>query len=1183
MSKNPLQLSGDKTGHLTGHDPKTDPKTETHSLRDIDPDVLQRKASQPKTSIWVNASAGTGKTKVLTDRVLRLLLPREDGQRGTKAHKILCLTFTKAGASEMALRLQKTLSRWAIAPPETLQGELAGLFGRTPQIHELEAARTLFAEVIDTPGGLNIMTIHAFCQSLLGRFPLEARLPPYFTVLEDAASSLLLGEARSNAIAQAQTDKTTPLGHAFENIAAIISEDQCAALLKTMTGERRQMENLLARNFGIEGLYTKLCGALGITAGQSAQDVLAACCRNTDKVGMTALAEILGQSKTQTDLANAGQISTWLQSDEMQRLENFEAYKSVFLTQKDDIRKKLLGKGIAEAHPQAEEWMQAEALRLAKAAEAAKAANAAALTRDLLVLGQAVLEEYAALKETRSALDFDDLILTTLRLLKGRGDGAITAMSSWVMYKLDQGLDHILIDEAQDTNPEQWEIIEALCDEFFAGQGRTDQTRTVFTVGDEKQSIYSFQRASPNDFRRIQSTFHKKIEEAGERWEKVDLNISFRSTQSVLKAVDAVFSTPALRRGLSETQIAHRAYRRKQGGLVELWPLVETGKTEDYDLWEPPTRIMEGQNSAAALAAKIAARIKEWIDRKELLESKNRPIRPGDIMILVRTRTALVTHLTRALKALNIPVSGTDRLVVNEELAVQDLLAMAEFALMPEDDLSLACLLKSPLIGMEEEALMDLAATRTGSLWAALQTRGNPSHKDITRYLREILARRGSAPYDFFAHLIQSPCPADERSGQRAIQRRFGTDSLDALDEFLSTTLDFEQQNIPSLQKFLHLYGRQNVEIKREMEEPKNQVRIMTVHGAKGLQAPIVFMPDTIRISRTSPGHAQERFLWPRQTGLAAPIWSPRSDMDFETYTALRDTIQGTQDEEYRRLLYVAMTRAEDRLYVCGHTGKKTPLEDCWYFHIKSGLDAFGDIKHGGECETLEDGSLRLSNPQTADKPEKSPGLHSESEKPNSADLPLWLLKKAPQEPHPPATLMPSRPSQPNAPAASPLERAEMQRFRRGNLSHKLLETLPDLPEDRRKQAGARFLKTHGADLKESLRAEILEEITKILHHPDFAGIFGPGSRAEVPITGLLSDGRIISGQIDRLLVAPQEILIVDYKTNRPPPRQSEDVPQIYHDQMRAYADTIREIYPGRRVKCALLWTDGPFLMPLDV
>jgi len=1135
--------------------------------RPLDPNVLQRRASDPMASVWVSASAGTGKTKVLTDRVLRLLLPQEDGASGCAPHKILGLTFTKAAASEMALRINETLSEWAILPEEKLTTKLQNLLGRAPSARDIAAARKLFADVIDTPGRLKIMTIHAFCQSVLSRFPLEANLIPGFEVAEDRTAADFLNQAKNQVLSSAIIETSSPLNAALQNLSRTINEEQLAQLIASIASERGQLQSILDKNFDIDGYYNALCQSLDILPNQTPEQILQIACMDEhfERDTIKACADAMAQG-TKTDIANAQIIYDFLAANTETRIQNFDIYANVYLKQDGDIRVKLMGKKITDAAPHLGEAMQNEALRIQATFNTIKSTQLAALSRDLILIATKTLEHYAAIKTQQNMLDYEDLIFKTRDLMQTRG--------AWVHYKLDQGIDHILIDEAQDTNPDQWQIIQALCTEFFPTHSEAETNRTIFTVGDEKQSIYSFQRASPEEFDRMRNHFAEKINAAKANWSKVDLNISFRSTKSVLSAVDAVFADPQTRKGLGIGEINHEAFRRGQAGRVELWPLFENDETDDTSLtWEPPIKIEDHKSGSTKCAEAIADQIENWLETKEILPAYNRTIQPRDIMVLVRTRNAFIGQLMRALKSRNIPVGGLDRIVLNDQLAIQDMLAAADFALLPSDDLTLACLLKSPLIGIDEDTLFSLAYSRDKkSLWQCVKEKADTK---ITDYLRALTSKaKNLTPYAFFADLLQTQCPADDISGLRAFQKRLGSDASDSLNELLNACLNFEHNHTSSLQNFTQWQRGGAGDIKRQNDDQTNQIRIMTVHGSKGLQAPIVFLPDTTSVAGINASQAGSRLLWPTQTGDDLPVWAPRKDFENDTYTNAKEKVLDRMSEEYRRLLYVAMTRAEDRLYVTGYKSKNNIKDDCWYALIRQGL------KNHPDTNEDENAILRLDTPQTKDadrKPKADLKQHV------STAIPKWMTKNAPIEPYPPAPLMPSRPSETEPAALSPLSATDNYRFRRGNVTHTLLQFLPDIPKDARLNAMNRYLATHVKDLPETVRTNISEEIQKILNDQQFASLFGENSRAEVPITGLLPDGRLISGQIDRLLITDSEILIIDFKSNRPPPTEPANIPKIYKNQLKSYADTLKSIYPDRKIHCALLWTDGPNLMPIKI
>lgn len=1151
---------------------------------DAAPDESQRRASDPLYSVWVAASAGSGKTKVLTDRVLRLLLPRSDGGPGTEPHRILCLTFTKAAASEMRLRLSTRLSRWAVADDAALADDLAALLGGEPGQDTIAAARRLFAAVTDAPGGLNIMTIHAFCQSVLGRFPLEAGLPPHFEALDEAAAQYLFDRARNDAVAYARAQPESTAGRALHALAAATSEDGFDALLRNMTSECRALRELINKHGDLARLCVAVNETLGLSPEEDENSILRAAGSDAafDVRGLREACRVLAEYGTDsTDRPAADAIRRWIDAPAEARGLQWEMYCDAFLTQKGTPRKNLPTKKPQEAFPEITHIIAAETQRIIEIEDRRKAASCATLTRHLLNFGGSVLDKYEEIKTARAALDFDDLINRTLTLLEKPG------IAGWVMFKLDGGLDHILVDEAQDTNPEQWRIIAALCGDFFSGLGaRGDADRTVFAVGDEKQSIYSFQRAAPEKFRAMRAFFRERVETARRPWREEPMNISFRSVPAILSFVDRVFAPDEVRAGLGPLPLAHESFRSRHAGRVEVWPVFTTPERPEQDAWTPPVTVRAAQGGGARLAEYIGDTIKGWIDSGEIIPSRGRAVQAGDIMVLLRRRSAFVGQLVRALKTRNIPVGGADRMILREQLAVQDLIAAAQFALLPADDLSLACVLKSPLIGWDEDQLEKAAWGRSGTLWDSVQ---KVASSDVVYFLRNLIAatRTDGRPYAFFSALLTAPCPADSEGGMHAMTRRLGAEAIDPIEEFLSVALSFESQHIPSLQAFLLAFGKSDTEIKREQEESGGNVRIMTVHGAKGLQAPIVILPDSVRAMKSPPGSGANALVWPEKSGLAVPLWSPRRDMDCRLYARVRTTMEERQDEEYRRLMYVALTRAEDRLYICGHAGRKKPMEEHWHSYARRALETMpGIVRIPCPAAAMEDAAvLRFDEtPKTLVEITAAPAAAPVHKSIASGTRELaWVHTPAPAQEMNTRPLSPSRATlQPGPAALSPLAAGDTYRFRRGIVTHRLLQFLPEVASSDKREAAARFVARHATDLPEGVQADIVRETLLIFDNPAFAALFGSGSMAEVPFTGI-ANGRPVSGQIDRLLITDREIWIADYKTNRPPPRNPADIPAAYRTQMQLYRDIVAQIYNERRVRCFLLWTDGPEMMEVHL
>lgn len=1153
------------------------------------PNERQSQAADPLKSVWVGASAGTGKTKVLIDRVLRLMLPRpgQPADSASRPEKILCLTFTKTAAAEMSNRIYRDLAAWATMSDADLDAALETLTGLPPTPDVVRTARRLFARVLDTPGGLKIMTLHSFCQSVLKRFPIEAGLPPHFELMDEASAVEYLTRCMHDLIGAARAQPGGVLAQSFDRLVLHLDPEtmsdlmakimagrsQLAAILRHFRDEDGQAENTVA------AVYDYLDLPPGVTEEALFRNFNAAA-PERDAALRRAMDALLQGSAT--DQKRGAVLADWL-ARPADRQQMYRDYRLVYFTTGDAPRAKMSDKAAAEILPDIGDILGREMARVAAFHDRLTARRLAELNAALLTVSAEMVGRYERYKRDTDRLDFDDLIIKTRSLLAEEG------MVNWVLYKLDEGIDHILVDEAQDTSPAQWHVVRALAGDFFAGMGRSEtRLRTLFVVGDEKQSIFSFQGADPSEFARMQDFFGGRVRAVQEGWE-VLLEHSFRSTHTVLEIVDSVFAPAATRQGVVadlSREVRHVAARVGQAGLVELWPLLQPQQKNDVAPWKMPLDVEPGDNAASRLAQKIAETIRGWLDSGEKLPSKDRAIRPGDILILMQSRGAFVETILRALKQQGIPVAGIDRMTLTEELAVMDLLAAAAFSLQTRDDLTLATLLKSPLVGLTEEELFDLCHGRRGTLWATVKT----ARPDIAASLSPMIERAGYAtPYEFFAEILNAPCFADKVSGRRAFYARLGFDIHDPLDELLNSCLHYEQSHTPSLQKFVDWFTRGEAQIKREQDQQNaDQVRIMTVHASKGLQAPIVFLPDTVKKLHDH-NKGRVRLLWPPEDSddpdtLPVPLWSPRAEFDADSYARLRSAAAERQEEEYRRLLYVALTRAEDRLYICGYQGKKPPKPDCWYNLVAESFPAAEThpFMTGAEGEALM--LRRLSHPQTAaPKPDRAPLRSSDASR---APLPAWAQQAAGAEPTPPTPLAPSRPDEEEPPVSGPLSQDESWKFRRGNIVHRVLETLPQLPPDSRLAALRQYLARKGLQLPAETQDAFADEIMAVVTHPEFAPIFGAGSQAEVPVVGLLEASagrppRILSGQIDRLLVTENEVLIVDYKTNRPPPQDAEGVPVIYLKQMAAYKAVLSSIYPGRAVKCALLWTDIPLLMPL--
>lgn len=1143
-----------------------------------DPDLLahtmnQRSAADPAQSAWVAANAGSGKTRVLVDRVTRLLL------MGTRPSGILCLTFTKAAAAEMQLRLTDRLGKWTTLGDAALKTELFELLGRPVTNTDMDAARRLFARTLESPGGLRLQTVHAFCEALLKRFPVEAQVPPGFAVADDGVTADLLETARRQVLRDSLSDDGFRL--VIDFFAARVDDGRFAELLKSLLGRRRDLALLLdahgTASDAIGALYAQLELPPDATRDLSIRQ----------HIGTMRLADL---RRAVAALCNGGTNDKKLGlplSDYLARnapTESFEAdWLARFFTKSAPQKPidKIVSKPTESAAPGCTEILTEEQSRLIALKQELNKVTVAEATAMLLRLGERLLQAYATLKTARGLLDYDDLILRTRDLLVEPGQ------VPWVMFKLDRGIDHILVDEAQDTSPDQWSVVTALADEFFSGSGARDdiRRRTIFAVGDRKQSIYSFQGAKPQAFLDSYSVFRRRAEAVGQQLAQIPLEMSFRSAPAVLQLVDAVFAEKPAKSGVvDERALHHKASRIDAAGRIELWPPFKPDPKAQSEPWETPLDYVGQRDPRKRLAEAIAAQIRRWMDSEEL-PSLGRRVQPGDVMILVRRRNVFFEAMVQALKTAGVPVAGADRMKLAEQIAVLDLLALGAFCLLPDDDLTLATVLKGPLFNFSEDDLFDLCWNRQQPrLWHELQRRAEerPLWRTANEELHKWLARADLVtPFALYAELLGAG------GGRQRLVARLGPQANEPIDELVAAALAYERESAPSLQGFIHWITRHEMVIKRDLDQGRNEVRVLTVHGAKGLEAPIVILPDTCDLPKDQ---SNGGLLWGEAP--APPVhapgpaaaravpqlyWPMRKDNDIDITDGLRKLRQKDQEDEYRRLLYVALTRAQDRLYVCGYLGlrdaERGPQQGCWYDLVAAGFDHLAPTQ-----------IVALPWGDEARRYETNPDNHSAAEPPAAAAkthaAPTWLQQPPPPEPTPPRPLSPSQPSRPDPAPLSPTAPDRLAGLVRGRLVHRLLQTLPDLPESERLPAATRFLAHPGHALDPASQAALRQEVMALLGDPRFAAIFRPEARTEAPLAGRVGN-RLVVGQVDRLLVTDDTVLVVDYKTNRPPPSAVAEVDPAYLDQMALYRALLSQVFPSHRIEAALVWTHAARLMPL--
>jgi len=1121
-------------------------------LRVIPPAVtnVQIDASDPARSCFVAANAGSGKTHVLAQRVIRLLLSGVDPAR------ILCITFTKAAAANMANRVFDTLRTWTLLDDAALDAAMRASGATVIDGKLRRRARQLFALALETPGGLKVQTIHAFCTQILHLFPFEANVAARFEVLDEATEGQMLDTLSLGVMLQAAQEPDTPLGRALAIAVLSAADITFRELVRETIRKRDILVPWVEAAGGLPEAIAQLTASLGVGPDETLQQVEAAFFTESHIASSewSAVAAAFAQGSA-NDKEQAARFAALPKLIDVERL---ETYFDIFCTDKQSkTRARIATAAIHKAHPDLCDRLNAERDRVWALLQRRRAIQARDRSAALFTIAYAVIERFRIEKNRRGLLDYDDLIDKTLELLKDPG-------AAWVHYKLDRGIDHLLIDEAQDTSPKQWDVVTALVSEFFVGAGAHARPRTLFAVGDEKQSIFSFQGAAPHKLDEMRRFFERAHRDAALEFISVEFKHSFRSGPNVLGAVDTVFKQPQAHKGLTAQAVApvHESLPDAVPGLVEIWELEKSDEIEAKEGWAAPLDKQTVTSGTVKLARRIAGSVAAWRRQGRLAK---------DILILVRRRGALFEAIIRALKNEGIPVAGADRLVLTEHIAVMDLMTLADALLLPEDDLALATVLRSPLFGLSDDDLFRLAWKREGNLWTSLRAQ----RADIAAELDAIAeAARRETPFAFYAGLLGA------RRGRQKILARLGHEATDAIDEFLNLALDYEKRETPSLQGFVSWLRNAQAEVKRDMELARDEVRVMTVHGAKGLEAPIVILADT-----TTP---PQGFHPPRLLTLTPPslvpdapgpaIWVTAKANDVGPMGDAREAALDSARDEYRRLLYVAMTRAIDRLVVCGiDTGNRKLPAGCWYELVLGGLESESRKEQAdfGDVEVWRYRKTAATAAAVAEEPAKTPA---------SVTIPSWLKHNVGSGVVRPATIKPSGfVDDPVAPAMSiTRDQAREQAIARGLAIHRLLQSLPDIAPERRADAAQRFF-AHRDKFEQVERDALTKQVLAILSAPRFAPLFGPGSRAEVSIAGRFK-GRPVAGQVDRLVVTPEAVLIADYKSNRPAPWSTEQCLERYGSyvkQLALYRNVLQRVYPGRPVRAALLWTETLELMEL--
>lgn len=1143
-----------------------------HPLRDRQADAVD-----PRDTVWLSASAGTGKTQVLSARVLRLLL-----QPDVEPSQILCLTFTKAGAAEMATRVHDVLAGWVRADDVALAADLQAI-GADFGPETVARARTRFAAVLDCPGGgLRIETIHAFSQWLLSAFPLEAGLVPGTRPMEDRDRELLLRDTLADMLLDAERAHDPTLLDALAMLSLRTDQSGVERFLMACAAARAAWEGPGAWQ---PPLLPRVNRLLGLAADHGEEHVRALCedaafdCEALKQ----AIAVLRGMGgKRGNEPADAAE--RWLSNDAGARLASFDELRAAFFTRAGKPRSTAKQ---TEFDPAYESYVARIEASVDRVLAAQRLGELAQWLAPVLTLGRAFALRWGEAKMREGLVDFDDQIAEAARLLK-RAD-----MAEWIRYKLDRRFDHVLIDEAQDTNAAQWDVIDALTDEFFAGEGaRGDRLRTLFVVGDYKQAIFRFQGTSPENFEAAKQRVKARIAEArlnaadtrggGEGLRSLreyGLGRSYRTAQPLLDFVDkAIAAIGPEKFGLKSAPDPHVGEARP--GQVVLWRAIGTEADDEDETDDEQTWLSRPDRQ---VADRIAEQVSTWLRRGfPLAKGGARNAQAGDIMVLVRKRKELAGLIVARLHAKGVPVAGVDRLRLGAPLAVRDVMAALRFAAQPADDLALACLLTSPLLGWSQEDLLEYGYRDKGvRLWDHL--RGSSESKPLAAraMLLDLLARADFTPPQALLHWIL----VGPWQGRKRLLARLGREANDPIDELLNAALAYSASHVPSLAGFIRWFDVGEGELKREAEQQGGLVRVMTVHGSKGLQAPIVILADAAGDPDKSPPRTLELDLATVETGArygrvdrSVPIPPLRKEERLGPVAQAHEAAVKAEREEHWRLLYVAMTRAEEALFVAGALpSRKTEAPpDSWYARLEALFE--DDWGHDSLWEAAK---------VWGEGAEAQPGMPHGAQQSALPLVPAWLTRPVAEEPRPPRPLAPSSLGEHEAPDPPLPPGTGAEAARRGVLIHRLLERLPEVAPEARDGAARRWLDRQAGDFGEAEREELIAAALATLADPRFADVFGPDALAEVPIAATVG-GQVIAGTVDRLCLpedASQPIRVVDFKTARRPPETLDDIPRAYVRQMAAYACALEAIYPGRIVELALLYTHAPrlFVLPAEL
>jgi len=842
--------------------------------------------ANPSDNVWVQANAGTGKTSVLVGRLLRILFRSDD----VKNSGILCLTYTNAGAGEMRNRILAALRDWAVASDEELREWLDGIALHKPVTDaDIAHARSVFFWYIDNPDALKIKTIHGFCEEILHRFPIEAGISPAWTLVSDMNQRVLLQDTfdRLLVASDLDTNKYSHVNDAFEHIVNKISEQKIPDLLKTLSEQYKhffQVENIEQyRKYFIDTVRH----FLEVNTAPKMEIPVAELQRIIDLLDV----EINVKKEPAAYLKNVLNLT----KQYIDKTIDFEKYKTAYLTRDGTPNKNVQRKGFLVTEQERVHRIDQYNMNMVVFND----------TVALFDLSAAFADIYHELKSQRNLLDFEDLILYTRRLFM-KPD-----MMGWVLSQLDLSLSHILLDEAQDTSPLHWDVLRMLIGDFFVGGDTENHQHSLFVVGDTKQSIYGFQGADSRAFATSREEIIRQIKANLRTINEGSLTQSFRSLSSILYTVDAFFGDADV---VEKTGFHNNSHKwvRDGDGLVELHGLV-SGRDEDMDV--------------STYISLVADKIKSIVDAGKYSAR--------DIMVLVQRRNPMVVPLVTALKRRGIEVAGSDRVILPVFPAVRDLMNLVRFCLNVADDYSLCCVLKSPIYRLSEADIFKLCEIKnktdikdSGAVpMTVFEVLADVKPKLYERLKQMVEMATIMGPYSFFSAVLDSGVRHDFISA-------LGPQVIDPLEEFMTICLSYERTQPGTLRHFLKWFITGGSEIKRDINASSG-VRVATVHGSKGLEAPVVILIDTTRVPSGDDILSIVPEIWPRGVKIdkSVPLpwlWTAHA-VPSERFGVAKDTRMADRFAEYYRLLYVAMTRARDELYIYGYTPDKNANEKSWH------------------------------------------------------------------------------------------------------------------------------------------------------------------------------------------------------------------------------------------------------------